>query len=317
VRGGLNLPTGHSKQVYNHLDECVRSYCGLIFNPFAALEWVEGRATIESASAIAAVVDSVKLKYITEADYLVYTREVLDQCHEYDPTIKVPDFPVLQKLSDNITLSSAVGILATQVPDYLEDSQRKRFQKNGQIPTEVPVFSVRQWVEETFKWKDKNPETYQERIDGFKTSLSEDIERRDEYFADPRQYRKGWMKGFLKIDRILKAFNPGIDVDTVLDSIDATQCPAVSLYWKVREKRMLSGNPPKDNDVDDYGFIPVVLYADIVLIESNLREFILQADKSLESKVFSSASDALCCLNKCVFTYEGNLYGQTSSQEIH
>lgn len=99
------------------------------------------------------------------------------------------------------------------------------------------------------------------------------------------------MKRFLKVDKILEAFNPGIEVDGILSQIDTKSCQAVNLYWKVREKRMLSGNPPEDNDVDDYMFIPVVPYADIILTERNLRTFILQANQSLGSKVFCKATD--------------------------
>jgi hypothetical protein len=152
-------------------------------------------------------------------------------------------------------------------------------------------------VKQTFFWKEKNPKTYQERIGGFKASMTEDIKRRDEFFANHTQYQKEWIKRHLKIDRILRAFNPGIDVDDVLPKIDVNYCQAVDLYWKVREKRMMSGNPANDNDVDDYLFLPVVSYADIILTERNLRAFILQADKTLESKVFHNVSDAAQALD--------------------
>ena len=165
------------------------------------------------------------------------------------------------------------------------------------------MVSVRKWVEETLRWKERNPETYHERIDAFIASLSEDIARRDEYFRDRQRYQKDWIKRFLKVDKILKAFNPEINVDGVLDRINTENCLAVSLYWAVREKRMRSGNQPQDNDVDDYLFLPVVPYADIVLTESNLREFILQADRNLESKVFSRVGDALSALEKQGFTW--------------
>lgn len=278
------------------------SYCGLIFDQAATLEWIEGKATAESAKEIADVVDSANLKYLLEADYLVYTWEVLDLCHNQNQSIQVPDLPIFQKLSDNRTLFSARGILVNQVPDYLEENELGQLEKKEGTPTKVPIVSVRQWVEETLEWKHKNPETYQERKKAFNASLSEDIERKAEYFNDPQLYRNGWLKGYLKIDRILKTFNPQLDVDSILDKIDATKCPAIDLYWKVREKRMKSGNPPQDNDVDDYVYIPVVPYADVILIEKNLRAFILQADKSRKSKVFSKASDALNALEKQVFT---------------
>jgi hypothetical protein len=304
VRKGQRLQTSETEENYRRIDEYIKSYCALIFNPYAALEWVERNATAESASEIAAVVDSAKLKYLLEADYLVYTCEVLDQCRKQDQKLKVPALPlVLQNISDNSTFVSSLGSLATLVPDYLEESQLRRFQQNGHIPVEVPIVSVREWVIETLGWKEKNPETYHERIDGFRASLSEDIGRKDEYFHDRERFRRDWKKRLLKIDRILRAFNPGCDVDAILQKIDVEDCPAIALYWTVREKRMRSNLPPNDNDVDDYMYIPVIPYADIVLIERQLRGFVLQADRSLESKVFSKVSDALNALESQRFTW--------------
>lgn len=89
IRKGEKLQEGQSEGEYNCLDGLIRSYCGLIFNLAALLEWVEGGATVESAREITAVVDSANLKYLFEADYLVYTREVLDKCHEQNPDIQV------------------------------------------------------------------------------------------------------------------------------------------------------------------------------------------------------------------------------------
>ena len=296
MRKEQQLPSGQCGEVYRRLDEHIRSYCGLIFNQAATLEWVESNATPESAGEIAAVINSANVKYLFEADYLLYTREVLEQCHKQNPDIQVPDLPVFQNLSDNNTLCSARGILVNQVHDYLEKNELGQLEKKEGTPTQIQIASVREWVEETFKWTQKNPKTHQKRVDDFKASLSEDIRRKTEYFSDRQRYRRDWLKRFLKIDRILKAFNPQIDIDAVLDRIDITKCPAVRLYWSVREQRMRSGNPPEDNDVDDYMPIPVVPYADVVLTERNLRAFILQADENLKSKVFYKATDAVAQL---------------------
>ena len=227
VRKGNKPQPASSEEDYRNIDKFIKSCGCLIFNPYAALEWVEGRATIESARWIAAVVDSAKVKYELEADYIVYTREILDQCHQQGQDIRIPDFPILQKLSDNESISSVLGILATKVPDYLEEDKLERFKQDGKIPIDIPVVSVREWVEETLNWKEKNPKTYQGRVDDFKSSLLEDINRKDEYFNDRQQYRKDWIKRLLKVDKILKAFNPGVDVDGILEKIDMKNCPAV------------------------------------------------------------------------------------------
>lgn len=299
VRKGEKPPTGQSEDDYRRIDDCIKSYCGLIFGHAATLEWVEGKATKESASDIAAVVDSARLKFLFEADYLIYTREILEQC----PDVQLPSLPIFQKLSDNCTFNSARGILANRVPDYLEEDQIGQLEKEEGIPIEVQIVSVRRWVEDTFKWKKHNLETYRKRVPDFSSGLSHDIELKNEYFNDRRRYQRDWIKRFLKIDRILRTFNPAIDVDSVFDNIDIRECPAVDLYWTVREKRMRSGIPPNDNDVDDYMYIPVIPYADIVLIEKQLRGFVLQADRSLESKVFSNVGDTLRALENQEFIW--------------
>jgi hypothetical protein len=305
VRRGQQPQPSQSDDDYRRMDECIKSYCGLIFNPYAALEWVEGNATKESASDIAAIVDSAQVKYMIEADYLgVYTQEVLAQCQKQKSDICVPNLPpVLQNISDNSTFQSTLGILVRDVPDYLEKDKLEQIQKKGELPITVPALSAGEWTKETFKWKQTNKKIYQERIAGFIDSLSEDIARQDEYFSNPKQYRRDWIKRLLKIDKILKAVNPGIDVDAILEKIDIEDCPAITLYWTVREKRMKSSLPPNDNDVDDYAYIPVIPYTDVVLIERQLRAFILQADKNLESKVFTRVSDAINALENQGFTW--------------
>ena len=305
VRKGQQPQPSQSEDDYRRIDKSVKSYCGLIFNLYAALEWVEGNATEESASDIAAVVDSAQIKYMIEADYLgVYTQEVLAQCQKQKSDIRAPNLPpVLQNISDNSTFQSTLGILVRDVPDYLEKDKLEQIQRKGELPITVPALSAGEWTRETFKWKQTNKKIYQERVAGFKDSMSEDIARQDEYFSNPQQYRRDWIKRLLKIDKILKAFNPDIDVDAILEKIDIEDCPAITLYWTVREKRMMSSLPPDDNDVDDYAYIPVIPYADVVLIEKQLRAFVLQADKSLESKVFARVSDALNTLENQGFTW--------------
>ena len=300
IRKGEKLQEGQSEGEYTRLDGFIKSCCGLIFNPYATLEWVEGDATEKSASGIAAVVDSAQVKYMIEADYLgVYTQEVLAQCQKQKADIRVPNLPpVLQNISDNRTFQSTLGILVRDVPGYLEKDKLEQIRRKGELPTTVPALSAGGWTKESLIWKQKNEELYRERVTGFIDSLSEDITRRDEYFSNPKQYQKDWIKRLLKIDKILTAFNPGIDVDTILEKIDVEDCQAINLYWKVREKRMRSGHPPNDNDVDDYVYIPVIPYADVVLIERQLRAFVLQADKSLKTKVFAKVSEAINALEK-------------------
>jgi len=158
------------------------------------------------------------------------------------------------------------------------------------FPIDVPVNTISMWAEDSLSWRKKNPDKCQARINGFKAALLEDIEGKDEYFKSREDYQLGWLKGYLKIERIL-AINPQIDIDSILKRINYDNCPAVSLYWRVREDRMKSGRAPEDNDSDDYTYLPVIPYTDIALIERQLRGHIIQADNRLKSKVFYKAVD--------------------------
>ena len=70
-RSDISVPENR-RSAYSQIDECIRSrHFGLIFNPAAPLEWVDGGATLETALEIADVVDSAKLQYEIEMDKIV------------------------------------------------------------------------------------------------------------------------------------------------------------------------------------------------------------------------------------------------------
>lgn len=299
VRDGRKLSTGQSSEAYSFIDKRIHQHFGVIFNPFAPLEWVEGKATEESANQIAAVIDSAKLKYQLEEDSFVYTAEVLNECHQRDSSISVPKLPIMHLLSDGGSFKPAIGTLSKQVPDYFQGCKLLPSVKDAKaIPTEVPICSARRYVAETFRFKDQYPERYKERVEGYKAALQYDIEHADVFFNSRKYFIIEWMKRHLKNARILEAFNPGLDVESALNSVDIENCPAVRLYFRSREKRIRAGNPPNDNDVDDWIFLPVVPYADLVLTERNLRTFILQADGSFKSTVVSDPTEAVAILKK-------------------
>lgn len=290
VRNNKQLPSGQSVEAYKFIDKCIKSWCGLVFNQYSPLEWLEGAATLESAEKIAAVIDSAELKYLLESDQLIYTREILDECLRINPDLRIPEFPVLQSLHDRQTFQSSLGIILDQIPGYFDKEEAEKLGLSNPVPNEIPVNPASVWAKESLRWRQVNPEKCQERIDGFKDFMITDIDGKDEYFNNPDYYQREWMKRLLKIDRIL-AINPGIDIDDILKKTDFDNCPAVSLYRKVRENRMRSSRAPDKNDVDDYVYLPVIPYVDIALIERQLCGHIIQADNRLKSKVFYKAGD--------------------------
>jgi len=293
ARAGENLPQGQSSETYLFIDEYVRKHCGLILGWTSPLEWVEGNATEKSANAIAAIFESVKLVYMMEGDTFVYTREVLDECKRCTPSIEVPKFGVAHIWSDGGTYKPASSVLCATIPDYCEKDVLPAYIQNPKdLPQEVPVVSFSRLISENFRYKKQYHANYEERVNGFIASLQNDIDHAEKFFSNRSYFITEWFKRYLKIDKILTALNPGIDISRTLGSIDIERCPAVKLRIRVWEMRIKDKSPPKNNDVDDWFFLPVIPYADIVLIDSNFRHFILQADESLKAKVFADASEA-------------------------
>jgi len=298
VRRNEKLPPKQSAEAYRFLDRCITEHCGVIFNPFAPIEWTEGNATEQSARQIAAVIDSAQLVYQLEMDQFVYLSEVLCECKRLDPSLQIPELPKTQLLEPAGIFRSTHAVLARSVPDYFDSAKDP-----NAIPVDIPVGSVREYVKTTLKLEQENPGRYNDRIEGWKASMLYDIRHKDEYFRSRKHWWLEWMKRFLKVDKVIAGLNPGLNVEMYLQDVDIENCPAVGLYFDAREKRMKAGHDPQDNEVDDWQFLPVVPYADLVLIDRNFRTFILQADKSLEARVFANAADAAEVLRKQEFVW--------------
>jgi hypothetical protein len=96
MRSGKGSVPDEVKPAYELLDDCIRNrHFGLIFSRAAALEWVDGNATLESALEIASVIDSAALQYEIELDTFIYLHEVLNQLREEHPDLVLPHFEIL------------------------------------------------------------------------------------------------------------------------------------------------------------------------------------------------------------------------------
>jgi hypothetical protein len=302
VRKGEKLKGGLSEKDYIHLDKCIKSCCGLIFYPAQTMDWIDGKATTQSVSEIAAVIDSASLKYTMPTEVFgVCTQEVLNQCKEQYPSIQTPNLPtILQNISDNDTFRSSLAILTNQVPGYTKVEQPEEIKKQGGFPEEIPVSTAAEWVGRMFN-KEKKTGCFQRRREDFMRRFNYDIEHKEEYFENPKPHRLDFIKEELKVVIILEHFNPEInvnDINDIIEKIDIEKCHALNLFWKCYEKRLEKGNPfRKKTDVNDYMFIPIVPhYADFMLIEKKFKNTIIQADNSLKKKVFFDVSELLDAL---------------------
>jgi hypothetical protein len=273
---------------------------GLIFNPAAPLEWVDGNATIESANEIAAVVDSAPLQYELEKDSFVFLHEIQAELRRLQPGIRLPDFEFLLLRDTTKAVPRLLPILKNLVPTFFNDGELAH--PDDRLPNDLPTYTAAEHVEGAFRLKTERPAVYRERVDGHKAAYQHDVRAlapspgKTLGQLDP----VGWMKRFVRIDRVVAALNPNVQVDELLAQVDIARCPAVNLFLKAHMHRVRAANAVKDNDVDDWMFVPVVPYADLVLTERNLAHFLCQADPSLKSKVTHDPKRAIEMLRRWV-----------------
>ena len=309
VRKGRGPRDGGERRAYAFIDQCIRQYFGVVFNPAAPLDWVDGNATRDSAMEIAAVIDSAKLQYEIEEDRFVWTAEILNQCHVQDPRIVVPELEVLHLRTPGGSIRSPLLVLRS-VPGYLSDEQLgDNRAKLSTLPDRIPVCSARDHVEYAFRFKTEKPHVYREREDGYEAALLQDIERAvgrsgSHRFVRSRKIDKiQWMTRFLAVDKVLEAYNSGIDAAEILRTLDLTKCPAVNLWLRAREYRIRAQHGAGENEVDDWMCLPVISYADLVLLDKGFSEMILQADRGLASKVTADPAHAARILSSWTTVY--------------
>jgi hypothetical protein len=187
-----------------------------------------------------------------------------------------------------------MGFIAHRVPDYLDpDDYGNDPQRLAALPERFSLPSFRELVQATFGYRERHPATYAERVIGFKAAMDTDIQHVDEIKRNAAHFTVDWMKRFLRVDRVLRRYDPNVAVDDLLKRVEIDRCPAVKLWFLARYKRVRAGHPAKDNDADDWGSLPVVPYSDLMLTEKPLREFIIQADRALAGKVTADPSEAV------------------------
>lgn len=285
------------RDAYRALDQALRQgRVGLIYSMPAALEWVEGNATRDSAKRIAAVVDSAQVRYFFEGDHFVFLHELLKEVARIEPALIVPSVPILQAVQDGDAITTALGTLAASCPSWVDPSYLPQNLTDAtQVPRDIPYLSASQLVDEAIRYQSKHTDRCQERIDGYEAALTHDCTARSSGMISPSDF-VAWAKRFLRIDRIIHAADRTVDVDDLLSKIDLAHCPGTKLWWDARVKRIRAGHPPRSNDVDDWIFLPLVPHCDVVLTDGAHRECIVQGDRSLKQRVFADPREAVSAL---------------------
>lgn len=282
LRHAVSLGTAEKyRSAYETLDKAISGGAlGLIFNLCGPLEWVDDRATVESAREIAAVVESSPLVYLLEEDRFVFLHELLGEIARLDPTLKLPHLPLLPVLSRSGPVQTAHDVLGRTVPGFVPGYDS------------TTAGTTHDYAEQAMSFRQRQPDEYAERVKGYRDALTHDF-RAELHKSSPRVLFIDWCKRFLKLDLILSHLCPGCDVDKLLKCIDVRRCPGTLLFIKGRTYLVNEKKAPEDNDVDDWVFVPIVPYADIVLTERRMRHILVQIDRTLASKVFSSPDEAV------------------------
>lgn len=276
-----------SPSAYSFIDEHLRrGSIGIIFSPAAPLDWVDGDATIESAKEIAQVVDSAGLQYEIEKDSLVFLHEIQAELCRIEPGIRLPVFDALLLRDLSKAVPRALPILKNAVPGFFEPGEL--LHPDAEQPNEITFGTAAEHAECAYRCKTERPAVYREREEGHTAAYSHDVatlaRRRNKKFTSDEDL--GWMKRFVRVDRVIAALNPNAPVDELLSRVDLKRCPAVNLFLSAKLARLRNaGQKVDDNDVDDWMIVHIVPYADVVLTEKNLAHYIRQADPSLAGKV--------------------------------
>ncbi len=286
------LPLGSSEMYrddYIYINKCIQEAAtALIFNFHAPLEWVEGKATEKSALQLASIFDKAECIYQLESDTFIYLSEVLEECKRLDASVVFPKLPILHYLQKGSQYTPAHSTISKLVSDYNFGSIDK-----STFPDHVPVVSISEHVIETLRWKEKNPEVFEERIKGHNETLTQDVEfAGDDFVGFSQEQIIDWMKRFLQIHKILRVASPKANIDALLGRIDITNCPATYLYIRIRENLIRRRYRPEENDCDDFIYLPAIPYADFSLIEKRFAGWILQAEGELKASVFCRPIDA-------------------------
>ncbi|MFN0017003.1 MAG: hypothetical protein ACKVP0_02020 [Pirellulaceae bacterium] len=275
-----------STSAYSTLDGYLRSGCvGIIFSPAAALDWVDGNATVETAKKLAEVVDSARLQYEIEKDSIVFLHEIQAELRRLEPTILLPDFDVFFLRHATEAARTALPVLKSNVPGFFEPGEL--LHPDVEQPNDIEFATAAEYVERAYACKTERPAVYEERVDGHKAAYYHDINalagRHKKDFSSAENL--GWIKRFVRADRVVAALNPGLPVDELLARVDVTRCPAINLFLEAHLQRVKAGHVVQDNDVDDWMIVHIVPYADVVLTERKLAHFVRQADPTLGERV--------------------------------
>lgn len=259
-----------------------RGYCTILFNPAGCLEWVEGNRPERPWDQLSEFFETAPLVLEVES-LLAYLVEMLAEVQRVRPNIRLPAPPVLRP----------VGEIGSELSELLKRHPAWAAIWTGELPPAQPLaIAIRGWVARARHHATVRPDVMQERIEGWRDAMAENA-RRDSRRKLSKTDIDDWAVRANQLDAVLTAFDPALNVNEVLAEADFSRGQACSAYlngmwYYIRER---GSRPPDENDVDDWGQVPAMAYADYALTERRMRHYLVSGSPALEGVLFHQPQD--------------------------
>ena len=116
-----------------------------------------------------------------------------------------------------------LSMLKNSVPGFFEPGEL--LDPDVELPDEIPFATAAKHSERAYVCKTQRPAVYRERVDGYRAAYHHDV-----HALDKRNRKSltgsdvlGWMKGFVRVDRVVAAFNPDVAVDDLLSRVESRE----------------------------------------------------------------------------------------------
>jgi len=243
--------------------ECIPMY----YEPLS-YEWIEN-STLDRALEIASVYDeAICVKKLAPAPLLLLL-ECLSEAQRVAPEIGYPGFEIVTNLQMN--------------PDLVD-----WFTTVNRDPDEAPTVSgniivndptVCDIIRSTFPVLSRGM-CWSHLLDGEREALAKTRETQASYGQrglPPAKYKRNWLRTGVRLHKYVNEMAPHLQVEDVLEAMDLSRCPAVSLkvdtYWQYAR----ANKEPQRNDAIDLTLIAPQPYVDFSLIERRLAGFVEQS----------------------------------------
>lgn len=116
----------------------------------------------------------------------------------------------------------------------------------------------------------------------------------------PAHWKRHWLKTALGLDATITLHAPDQNADEIIESMDITRCPAISLKTDVLWQYARRPNEPEENDLIDLATLAPMAYADFTLTEKRLADLVRQSrHPEIAERVHRNPAEFVGALSRC------------------